>query len=254
MARVVTPPASTCSRRLCPLIALVVFLAGMVSSCQVGDSGPSQPTATVSMAPATPETVGSPPPPPIPPTASLVPTPDTFAALSPTTAPPEQVAEVYAYETELPPSSNNRLKNIRLVIKKLNGTALPAGDEFSFNRTVGARTVKAGFRKATIVVKGQKKEGIGGGVCQVSTTLYNAAQLAGMTITEHHAHSRDIGYVEEGQDAAVNYGSLDLKFRNDTEKSFVIECTLTKTTVQVRLCEQRKADLTPEPTATPAPS
>lgn len=109
-----------------------------------------------------------------------------------------------------------RAHNIRLAARLINGTVLPAGGGFSFNGTVGSRTAARGFKTAKIIEKGEFVEGIGGGVCQVSTTLYNAALLAGCEITEFHPHSLAVGYVPPSFDAMVSGTYCDLKFTNPT--------------------------------------
>jgi vancomycin resistance protein YoaR len=135
-------------------------------------------------------------------------------------------------------SADNRRGNIALVAQKLTGAVVKPGETFSFNHTVGARTVKAGYREAPIIVDGEKKKGIGGGVCQVSTTLYNAALEAGFEIVERHEHTKDVAYVPDGKDAAVSYGSWDLRFRNTTASAYVIRCEVTQTRVTVVLTPQ----------------
>ena len=107
-----------------------------------------------------------------------------------------------------------RVHNIRLAAQALSGTVLAAGESFSFNAGTGARTAERGYREAPIIREGEYIPGVGGGVCQVSTTLYNAALLAGLTVTEHHAHSLPVGYVEPSFDAMVSGGSCDLKLKN----------------------------------------
>ena len=107
-----------------------------------------------------------------------------------------------------------RAHNIRLAAKTLNGVTLAAGESFSFNAGTGARTAANGYREAPIIKEGEYIPGVGGGVCQVSTTLYNAALLAGLTVTEHHAHSLPVGYVEPSFDAMVSGRSCDLKLKN----------------------------------------
>ncbi len=108
-------------------------------------------------------------------------------------------------------------------MKYLDGTVVPPGDIFSFNETVGPRTREAGFEEAIIIAGQEFVPGLGGGVCQVSTTLYNAALKAGMKITERSRHSRMIHYVPIGLDAAVSYGVIDLKFQN-TSKDYIVVC------------------------------
>ena len=90
------------------------------------------------------------------------------------------------------------------------------GEEFSFNDIVGERSEKRGFKNAKIIEKGKFADGIGGGVCQVSSTVYNAAILGGLTVTERHAHSMLVSYLEPSFDAMVSMGYADLKLKNQT--------------------------------------
>ena len=113
-------------------------------------------------------------------------------------------------------SIENRKHNILVAVNKLNGIKIEPYSEFSFNQTVGARTEENGFKMAKIILNGEFIDGVGGGVCQVSTTLYNSALLSGLKITEHHSHSLEVSYVEPSFDAMVNSYSSDLKFKNET--------------------------------------
>ena len=110
--------------------------------------------------------------------------------------------------------SPNRVHNLRLACRSLNAVIVPAGAEFSFNRTVGARTEERGYRAAKIISDGAFVEGVGGGVCQVSTTLYNAAMLAGLRQVEVRPHSLAVSYVAPSRDAMVSAWS-DMRFAND---------------------------------------
>ena len=116
-----------------------------------------------------------------------------------------------------------RSHNIRLAASKINGTVVQNGDIFSFNETVGARTAERGFNKAAIIENGEFVEGIGGGVCQVSTTLYNAALLSGCKVTEYHSHSLAVSYVPPSRDAMVSGTFYDLKFKNSTGSTIYIK-------------------------------
>lgn len=109
-----------------------------------------------------------------------------------------------------------RVHNIALAAEKINGTILENGESFSFNQTVGERTEERGFQPAKIIERGEFVEGIGGGVCQVSTTLFNCALLAGCDITEFHPHSLAVSYVPPSFDAMVSGTYFDLKFVNLT--------------------------------------
>lgn len=114
-----------------------------------------------------------------------------------------------------------RSHNIRLAGKLIDGCRLAAGEEFSFNRRVGKRTAARGFQEAPVIFDGKFTKGTGGGVCQVSTTLYNAALLAGMKIEEAHPHSLQVGYVRPSLDAMVS-SSSDLRFTNPSGAPAVI--------------------------------
>ena len=94
--------------------------------------------------------------------------------------------------------------------------------EFSFNDVVGIRSEENGYKTAKIILNGEYSEGVGGGVCQVSTTLYNCALVSGLKITEHHRHSLNVGYIEPSFDAMVNSYTSDLKFVNTTAKNVYI--------------------------------
>lgn len=126
------------------------------------------------------------------------------------------------FYTSYPLSSEERKSNIALAVKSLDKTLVDINGEFSFNKTVGARTEKNGYKSAKIIVGGEFVDGIGGGVCQVSTTLYNAVLLSGLKITECHAHSLPVSYVAPSFDAMVNSGSADLKFINNTDNPIII--------------------------------
>lgn len=119
-----------------------------------------------------------------------------------------------SFSTVYDNSNINRSSNIRLAAARLNGSALAPGETLSFNGAVGARLPERGFLPAKIIENGEYTEGVGGGVCQVSTTLYNAALLSGMEVTEFHPHSLPVSYVAPSRDAMVSGSSCDLKFKN----------------------------------------
>jgi vancomycin resistance protein YoaR len=143
--------------------------------------------------------------------------------------------EISRYTTTLYNKEENRVHNIETAAEKLNKTIVRPGEVFSFNETIGERTKDRGFKKASIIVDGEKKTGTGGGVCQISSTLYNAALLADMKILERHEHSRKVPYVPEGKDAAVVYGSKDFKFKNTKDYPVEILITVTDDEVQITL-------------------
>lgn len=113
-------------------------------------------------------------------------------------------------------STAERKSNIELALSKFDGLVLGPGEVLSFNETTGRRTPDNGYKSAKIITNGSFVEGNGGGVCQASTTLYNAALVAGLDIIEVNQHSLQVGYVAPSFDAMVNFGSSDLKIRNNT--------------------------------------
>lgn len=121
-----------------------------------------------------------------------------------------------SYSTSFVPGGN-RGKNVARAASLINGTILASGQEFSFNNTVGPRSIANGFYTAPEYVAGESVEGIGGGTCQVSTTLYTATLYADMGITSRTEHMMTVGYAPLGQDATVAYGSIDFKFKNTSD-------------------------------------
>lgn len=118
------------------------------------------------------------------------------------------------YSTSYASSNANRSTNIALAASKINGTVLMPGEEFSFNGTVGKRTAANGFKTATVYSNGQVTTDYGGGICQVSSTLYNSVLRANLEITNRTNHTFTVGYVPIGLDATVSWGSPDFKFKN----------------------------------------
>ena len=120
-------------------------------------------------------------------------------------------------------AAHNRAHNISVAAQKICCT-VGAGEIFSFNTLAGARTAENGYLPAPVILSGEFVEGVGGGVCQVSTTVYNAALLAGMQIVEYHAHSLAVGYVAPSFDAMVSGSGCDLRFRNATGARAYLVC------------------------------
>lgn len=129
--------------------------------------------------------------------------------------------EVARFSTSYDSSGENRRHNIALAARYINGKVLAPNEVFSFNETVGARTAERGFREANIVVNGEFKKGVGGGVCQVSTTLYNAALLASRPIEYAAAHSIPVSYVAYSRDCTVS-SAIDFRFRNASDHPLYI--------------------------------
>ena len=118
------------------------------------------------------------------------------------------------FSTKFSASNTNRTTNIKLATAKINGVVLMPGETFSYNQVVGKRTVSAGFKEAHIFANGQVLDGVGGGICQVSSTLYNTVLLSNLDIVERSNHSFNTGYVKLGTDATVSWGGPDFKFKN----------------------------------------
>lgn len=139
----------------------------------------------------------------------------------------DQLAQIDAllssFTTSYTSSTSNRADNVATAAEAIDGTVVLPGEVFSYNKTVGPRTEDNGFKTAPEIVKGQLKPGIGGGVCQVSTTVYNAVLLANLQIVQRSHHSLPVHYVPPGRDATVSYPALDFKFRNNTNTPIVIE-------------------------------
>lgn len=155
-----------------------------------------------------------------------IPTRDVFPTV--TTADLEKIKPVQtiaSYTTTLT-SDVNRTSNIRIACRQLDGTVVAPGEVFSFNQRIGPRSEANGYRKAMIISGGKFVPGLGGGVCQVSSTLYNTLLDAGLTVTERWQHSLPVPYVPKGRDATVVYGRKDLKFYNNTGAYIVIKASI----------------------------
>jgi vancomycin resistance protein YoaR len=149
-----------------------------------------------------------------------------------TVVPPEESAsnanrdtmkELWAlYDTNFNLGDANRSSNVRLAARKINGFILQPGQIFSFNEVVGPRDVAHGFKEAMEILDNELVPGIGGGVCQVSSTLYNAVLLSNLSIVERTNHSMPLGYISMGRDATVAYGSLDFQFINNADTPVMV--------------------------------
>lgn len=140
-----------------------------------------------------------------------------------------------SFTTSYAGSSRNRASNVEVAARAIDGTILMPGEEFSYNKIVGPRSSENGYRLAPVIIGGQSQPGIGGGVCQVSTTVYNAALLANLKIVKRSHHSHPVAYVPAGRDATVVYGAIDLKFRNTTDAPIVIESQTAGRNLTVRI-------------------
>jgi vancomycin resistance protein YoaR len=132
-------------------------------------------------------------------------------------------ARISSFGTNFSTSNYNRMKNIELATKSINGTLLMPGETFSFNETVGMRTRERGFLEAGVIINDKIESGLGGGICQVSSTLYNTMLRANIKAVERRNHSLPLGYVGKGLDATVDWGTIDYKFTNTLNYPIYIE-------------------------------
>lgn len=144
----------------------------------------------------------------------------------------KRTVTLYSFTTYFDSSNAERSSNIRLAASKINGTVIPPRGTFSFNKTVGARTAANGFKQAKIIEDGQFVLGYGGGVCQVSTTLYNAAILSGLEIAEYHPHSLAVSYVAPSRDAMVSGSYCDLRLVNNRKTPVYIRMKCTQSGIR----------------------
>ena len=127
-------------------------------------------------------------------------------------------SKVSSFTTPLVDDNENRVTNIKITCSRISNTIVKAHEEFSFCEVVGQPSSNDGYKEAHAIVDGEIVNAIGGGNCQVSTTIYNAAKkINGVEITERHEHGKDVGYIEMGKDATVAYDYLDLKFKNNND-------------------------------------
>jgi vancomycin resistance protein YoaR len=129
----------------------------------------------------------------------------------------------------------NRIHNVQLVAHLVDNKLIAPGTTFSFNGTTGERSADKGFLEAPVIVNGELQTGLGGGVCQVSTTVFNAAYEAGLRITARTNHSLYISHYPLGRDATVNYPNIDLKFVNDTGHWLLLRTFVGPTSLRVAL-------------------
>ena len=149
----------------------------------------------------------------------------------------ENKEELSEFSTKLPKDTKARYSNIDLACDTLNGTVVKKGETFSLWNVLGCPTKEKGYRKAkTFTSDGKVIQSYGGGICQVSTTIYNAVlEAEGLDIEERHEHSRDVVYIKDGKDAAVSYKSADLKFKNTLDYDIKIEAKVENNKVKIKL-------------------
>ena len=142
-----------------------------------------------------------------------------------------------SFSTKIYNKDSARQNNVSITCSNLNNTIVKNNTTFSFCSTLGPATSAKGYQEADIFDKdGNKKKGLGGGNCQVSTTLYNAVlKVSNLDVTEKHEHSNKVPYISQGKDAAVAYGSYDFKFKNNTGFDIKITASSTKNNISITL-------------------
>ena len=150
-------------------------------------------------------------------------TPDVTTNMIGTEAFPDLIS---SFTTKYNTKQKDRTTNLKIAAGKINGTVVMPGETFSYNTVVGKRTIEAGYKNAAIYENGQVVDGLAGGICQLSTTLYNAALYANLDIVERRNHQFVPSYVSAGRDATVVYGSTDFKFKNNRNYPIKIECSV----------------------------
>lgn len=130
------------------------------------------------------------------------------------------------FSTNYAASNKNRTTNLILAANKINGTVLMPGETFSYNKVVGARTISAGYKEAPIYVQGKVEDGLGGGICQITSTLYNAVVYANLEVTQRTNHQFVPSYVTASRDATVVYGALDFQFKNNRNYPIKLVCSV----------------------------
>lgn len=139
------------------------------------------------------------------------------------------------YTTTYDASNTPRVNNIHTLAKALDGTLIPPGGTFSFNDAIGPRTAEKGYQEAPAIVNGKLVPQLGGGICQVGTTVFNTVFFSGLPVTERHNHSFYISHYPKGRDATISWGGPDLEFRNDTKKWVLVATAFSSGSLTVSL-------------------
>ncbi len=139
------------------------------------------------------------------------------------------------YTTTYSSGNKPRVNNIHLLADGLDGTLVAPGEVFSFNETIGQRTAEKGYQEANAIVNGKLVPQLGGGICQIGTTIFNAVFFSGLPVVERHNHSMYISHYPKGRDATVSWGGPDFKFRNDTDDWVLVATAYTNSSVTVSL-------------------
>ena len=146
------------------------------------------------------------------------------------------------FKTTYSTRDRDRTTNLTLAANKINGTVVMPGETFSYNTVVGERTIAAGYKEAPIYVSGEVVDGLGGGICQITSTLYNAVVYANLEIVERSNHQFVPSYVSAGRDATVVYGSIDFKFKNNRDYPIKLVCSVSNGVAKFDIYGLKTAD------------
>ena len=146
------------------------------------------------------------------------------------------------FKTTYSTRDRDRTTNLTLAANKINGTVVMPGETFSYNTVVGERTIAAGYKEAPIYVSGQVVDGLGGGICQITSTLYNAVVFANLEIVERSNHQFVPSYVSASRDATVVYGSIDFKFKNNRNYPIKLVCSVSGGVARFNIYGLKTAD------------
>lgn len=155
----------------------------------------------------------------------------------------KEINDVLAsFSTTFNTGDKNRTHNIKLACERINNTLLLSGDVFSMNEELGTRTIENGYKDAPVIYKNELVPGAGGGVCQVTTTLYDSVLLSRLQVLERTNHSLPLGYVKPGQDATIAEGYIDFKFMNSREYPVLVNAEVKGKTLLVRVLGRKDID------------
>lgn len=152
------------------------------------------------------------------------------------------VFQLGTYSTNYKQSNEERSHNISLAAEAINNHVIFPGERFSFNEVVGERTEEKGYKHAPVIVKGELTEDIGGGICQVSSTLFNAVDLKGIQIIERYGHSKQVPYVPPGKDAAVSWWGPDFVFKNIYNQPLLIRAAAKNGNLSIQIYSSESID------------
>ncbi|PLS09582.1 VanW family protein [Neobacillus cucumis] len=154
--------------------------------------------------------------------------------------------KIGTYVTTFNSHNKERNHNIYLAAKAINNYVMFPGEVFSFNKVVGKRTAEKGYLPATVIVKGELSEDFGGGICQVSSTLFNAVDNAGIKVIHRYSHSREVSYVPPRRDATVSWNGPDLIFKNEYNQPILIQAKMLRTKLKVEIYSSDVITYTPK--------